>query len=169
MWVLKSKEGLKDAIVDTLEMSPIDGAKGLSKPIGSWDVSAVTDMSRLFVDESGNAVDGAKTFNGDLSKWDVSRVTNMYGMFYSASSFNGDISKWDVSRVTHMEGMFSGASAFAQTLCGEWYTSTAHKDGMFTGSPGRICATNSDSKKNTSIETLTLTLNRNLVSTSTLT
>merc|ERR1719460_1891653 len=89
VWVLKSKAELKDAIVDTLEMSPIDGAKGLSKPIGSWDVSAVTDMSRLFVVESGNAIDGMKTFNGDLSKWDVSRVNNMQGMFFSLSSFTG--------------------------------------------------------------------------------
>ena len=59
MLVLKSKEGLKDGTADTLEISPKDGAKGLSKPIGSWDVSAVTDMSGLLLNDAGNPVDGA--------------------------------------------------------------------------------------------------------------
>ena len=118
MLVLKSKAELQDAIADTLEISPVDGANGLSKPIGSWDVSAVTDMSRLFVDESGNAIDGMNTFNGDLSKWDVSRVTNMHGMFFSVSSFKGkgDLSKWDVSRVTRMGSMFRHLTWFKGDL-----------------------------------------------------
>ena len=112
MWVLKSKAELQDAIVDTLEMSPADGAKGLAMPIGFWDVYAVTDMSELFVDNVQHPISGADKFNGDLSRWDVSMVTNMQGMFLRASSFNGDISKWDVSSVTEMEDMFAFASSF---------------------------------------------------------
>ena len=53
------------------------------------DVSRVTDMSNLFVDE--------KFFKGDLSKWDVSSVTHMNNMFMRATSFNSDIPKWDMS------------------------------------------------------------------------
>ena len=176
--VLKSNEGLKDALVETLEMSPIDGAKGVSKPIWSWDVSAVTDMSKLFVDDFGQAVEGATKFNGDLSKWDVSRVVNMASMFFPMKSFNGDLSKWDVSKVTDMVSMFrsassfnsdisnwnvssvvrmnvmfSGASSFAQKLCGDaWVSSTAAQFGMFTGSLGQIC-TNFPPSKATSIKT----------------
>ena len=134
-------------------------------PIGSWDVSAVADMSLLFYHD---VVPGADKFTGDISKWDVSRVTNMWAMFYSASSFNIDISKWDVSKVGSMEEMFYGASSFTQMLCGTWQTSTADKKGMFEGSNGRICMSSattstriSSSKQPTSVIcqiSLTMTL-----------
>ena len=64
------------------------------------DVSNVTDMSLLFLQESD--------FNGDISQWDVSRVIDMEGMFCN-SQFNGDLSRWNVSNVTNMINMFSGA------------------------------------------------------------
>ena len=72
--------------------------------ISEWDVSNVTDMSRMF--------DRARSFNGDLSKWDVSNVTNMVGMFYRAYDFDGNISKWNVSNVTNMSFMFNRAFSF---------------------------------------------------------
>ena len=109
MWVLKSKAELQDAIVDTLEMSPINGADGLSKPIGSWDVSAVTDMSSLFAQEFLKEIEEAYKFNGDLSKWDVSSVTDMYRTFYKATAFDQTISAWNTSKVTTMEYMFEGS------------------------------------------------------------
>ena len=55
------------------------------------DVSAITDMSELFIK--------MKDFNGDVSGWNVSNVTNMINMFYDCESFNKDISGWDVSKV----------------------------------------------------------------------
>ena len=126
-----------------------DYSNGLHGPIGSWDVSTVTDMRYMFY--------GASSFNGDLSKWDVSSVTTMERMFYGASSFNGDLSKWDVSSVTTMRDMFYRASSFAQTLCGAWSTSKAVKNNMFSFSPGRLCLSTSTSKT-TSIKPPTLTL-----------
>jgi surface protein len=36
--------------------------------ISQWDVSKVTNMSRMFC---------AGQFNGDISQWDVSKVTNI--------------------------------------------------------------------------------------------
>ena len=67
--------------------------------ISDWDVSNVTNMSRIFnkCKYTGD--------NGDISDWDVSNVTNMNGMF-SLSKFTGDISNWDVSNVTSMRSMF---------------------------------------------------------------
>ena len=41
--------------------------------IADWDVSGITDMSRLFSD-LGN-------FNADISSWDTSSVTDMSRMF----------------------------------------------------------------------------------------
>ena len=64
--------------------------------ISEWDVSNVTEMSQMFV---------YSRFNGDISKWDVHNVTNMSCMF-KYSKFNGDISRWDVSNVTNMSFMF---------------------------------------------------------------
>ena len=81
----------------------IDGSITASTPltggvtygdINLWNVSAVTDMSNLFKDETA--------FNSDISRWDVSSVTNMNAIFKSASAFNQDISSWEVSSVTDM-------------------------------------------------------------------
>ena len=41
-------------------------------PVADWDVSAITDMSRLFYSQK---------FNADLSNWDTSGVTDMSQMF----------------------------------------------------------------------------------------
>ena len=165
----KSRGELQAAIRACLILSPKDCSIGPHGPIGSWDVSEVTDMSQLF---NKHFAPGADMFTGEISGWDVSKVTHMYGMFHSASSFNGDISEWDVSRVSSMIymfhraasfnvdisawdvsrvismlGMFNEASSFTQTLCGAWSTSKADKTHMFDGSPGRVCTTTTSSSK----------------------
>jgi len=72
------------------DMSEMFRGRGTFKgDISRWDVSKVTDMSRMFA---------YSPFNGDISKWDVSNVRNMTAMF-AISQFNGDISQWDVSNV----------------------------------------------------------------------
>merc|ERR1719174_2316071 len=135
----KSKGELEAAIRECLKQST-HCSKGPHGPIGSWDVSAVTDMSHLFT--PGNTlIPGADKFNGDISKWDVSSVTDMGYMFAEALSFNGDISKWDVSKVKQMGMIFYGAKSFSKTLCGAWQKSTAGKSNMFSGSSGKIMCT----------------------------
>jgi surface protein len=58
----------------------LDEARKFNQPLGSWDVSAVTDMSGTFA--------GASEFNQSLDSWDISNVTNMFNMFYGASNFS---------------------------------------------------------------------------------
>ena len=88
-----------------------DLAIELYGPVGTWNVSGITDMSGLFGD-----VDG---FNEDIGDWDVSSVTTMAGMFASNAAtndgrtdecdgFNQFIGHWDVSSVTDMRDMFRG-------------------------------------------------------------
>ena len=131
----KSKVQLQRAIAVCLILSP----KGdcLTSAYGSirkWDVSRITDMSRIFSD--------ATSFNGDISKWDVSRVKDMSSMFLAARTFNHDLSKWDVSRVANMDHMFRQANSFKRKLCGPaWLHSRAISTTMFAGSPGSISQT----------------------------
>ena len=91
--------------------------------ISSWDVSSVTDMSGMFYD--------ATSFNGDISSWDVSSVTDTSGMFVDATSFNGDISSWDVSSVTDMYVMFGNARAFNGDISSWDVSSVTDMAGMF--------------------------------------
>jgi surface protein len=93
--------------------------------ISNWDVSRVTDMSRLFADK--------ENFNDDISRWNVSNVTNMIDMFNNARSFNQPIGKWNVSNVTIMNRMFDNARAFNQPI-GAWNVSKVTRMmGMFWG------------------------------------
>jgi surface protein len=85
-----------------------NGATSFNDPIGSWDVSNVTDMSFMFWH--------AKNFNQNLESWDVSMVKNMHRMFEMAESFNQPIGSWNVSNVENMDGLFYGASVFNNTL-----------------------------------------------------
>ena len=70
--------------------------------IALWDVSSVTNMANLFLNDT--------LFNSDISTWDISNVTDVSGMFKNALSFNGDISSWD--GVTNMNSMFENAESW---------------------------------------------------------
>jgi len=95
------------------------GAKTFyGNPIGSWDVSMVSDFSKVF---NAQRNPRTATFNEGLGQWDVSRATNMSQMFSGAAKFNQDISNWDVSSVTNVYFMFHGAYAFRQDLS-RWKT-----------------------------------------------
>lgn len=48
-------------------------------PIGSWNVSLVTDFSSVFDGDVRNSL--AREFNDDISEWDTSVATTMYRMF----------------------------------------------------------------------------------------
>ena len=66
--------------------------------ISNWDVSNVTNMTRMF--------SNCKPFNNSIYAWDVSNVTTMANMFSWCRSFNQDISNWDVSNVTNDYNIF---------------------------------------------------------------
>jgi hypothetical protein len=92
---LTNKQALKDAILAYTNGPTTAGGVPLIElehgPIESWDVSAITNMDSLFLNNT--------VFNGDISTWDMSNVTTMYNMFDGATSFNQDISAWDLSSV----------------------------------------------------------------------
>ena len=120
------------------------GEKNHGEP-NTWDVTLVTDMSRLIAvpdmfsdlrmfnasidkwdtsavtDMSWMFMD-AKAFNQPLDGWDTKKVTDMSDMFHSVTSFNQPLNGWDTSQVTAMHGMFGDAKAFNQPL-NDWDTS----------------------------------------------
>ena len=80
------------------DMSHLFEDTNFNGDISKWNVSNVTNMSRMF--------SYCSLFNQDISSWDVSNVNNMRGMFYLCSKFNQDISGWDVSNVTGIFAVF---------------------------------------------------------------
>jgi len=136
------RQALYDAVMSCLAEVPtgkdccqserVDcGAAGTTE-MPDWDVSQVTDMSYMFVQEEWEGVTvGWPAFNQDLSRWNTSAATDMSHMFDGATAFNSDISRWDTSAVTSMHDMFVGAEAFNGDLS-NWNTSAVtNMSGMF--------------------------------------
>jgi surface protein len=71
-------------------------------PIGSWDVSQVTDFSYAFANERNSQV---IDFNEDIGQWNTSSAVSMSYMFAGAVLFNQDISSWSTGKVINMTGM----------------------------------------------------------------
>ncbi|GLU44491.1 BspA family leucine-rich repeat surface protein [Allomuricauda sp. NBRC 101325] len=95
--------------------------------IGSWDVSNVTNMARMFYNNAN--------FNENLENWNVGKVTEMASMFENAELFTGDgIAQWDVSLVENMEGMFTNAINFDQSLENWVISNVSNMTDMFNGS-----------------------------------
>jgi len=85
-----------------------------------WDVSRMTDMTRLFKDRT--------EFNQDISRWDTSSVTSFKETFRNASSFNQDLSGWGLSPGVDFTATFLDAGAFAQPV---WTWPHASSTGVF--------------------------------------
>lgn len=87
-------------------------ASSFNQDISGWDVSNVTDMSRMFQGATSfNNGDAPGESNNPLT-WNTSNVTDMGYMFYLARSFNQDISGWNVDNV-NSSAYFSINSALA--------------------------------------------------------
>ncbi len=86
----------------------------LRNNISNWDVSRVTNMSRLFFRDH---LFLDNNFNETLN-WDVSNVRNMDFLFDMCHNFNngGVPLNWNVSNVESMNYMFNSCSRFNQPL-----------------------------------------------------
>jgi uncharacterized protein YjbI with pentapeptide repeats len=100
-------------------------------PMGAWDVSRLTNFSRVFDPDRTQALARARlpsrpsTFNEDLRNWDVSNAVTMEGLFAGAISFVGvGLEYWNVSRVQTFAYTFAWTSQFNGNISG-WDTSNA--------------------------------------------
>lgn len=82
------ESNLIQAINDYLSTTP----SRTYPPIGTWDVSRITDMTRLFTRRIMTDADNSKLEG--IGDWDVSNVTIMGTMFGGCISFNQPLNAW---------------------------------------------------------------------------
>lgn len=97
-----------------------------------FDVSNVTDMSRMFYICSG------LTGELNLSSWNVDNVINMSSIFNRCSKLtNINVSTWNTSQVTNMNGMFFSGTTLASINISNFNTSNVTDMGsMFSSCTG---------------------------------
>jgi surface protein len=103
-------------------------------PIGTWDVSRLTNFSRVFDPNRSPASVRAGTFNQDLRGWDVSNAVTMERMCVGSENFRGfGLDRWNVGLVQDFSYMFANAKVLDADLSA-WNTSSATTmKGMFYG------------------------------------
>lgn len=84
------------------EGTTVFGVSG-SAPLSNFDMSKVTDASRMFA---------ISNFNSDIANLKFGSAAKLTEMFLNNPVFNRDISTWDVSNVSAMDYMLSGTTAF---------------------------------------------------------
>jgi gliding motility-associated-like protein/uncharacterized delta-60 repeat protein len=98
-------------------------ARAFNQDIGAWNTGAVTTMQEMFSE--------ASAFNQNIGGWNTAAVINMGFMFYIATAFNQNIGAWNTGAVTNMSTMFSEATSFNQNI-GSWNTgAVTDMSGMF--------------------------------------
>jgi hypothetical protein len=97
--------------------------------LGEWDVSKVTDFSRVFSKNrneagasaaSGNAKAASFAGFAAISKWKTTSATTLHYMFSEAGAMNADLAGWDVSNVVSLENTFYNAASFVGTGIDAW-------------------------------------------------
>ena len=84
------------------------GADAFDQPLGSWDTSAVEDMSYTFA--------YMKRFNQPLASWDLSALKHLDCTFYRNDAFAQDLRRWELPDTASSNFTFHKASSFDLNL-----------------------------------------------------
>ena len=87
--------------------------------ITSWNTNNVTDMNRMFQNNSAfNQNLAANIGFSGTGSWNTGNVVSMERMFQTATSFDQNIRYFNVTSVTNFGSMFVGATAMQSTYTG---------------------------------------------------
>lgn len=114
-------------VANMFEFTPNFG-KDNTFTLGSWNMSKVTDCTRMFY-SSG--------FNCSVANWAFGENCLLVEMFTKTTAFNQDISSWDVRNVKDMADMFRESGAFVRSIIGWKLDSCTTFDYMFRDSAFR--------------------------------
>ena len=102
-------------------------AYAFNQNIGSWNTSAVTDMSSMF--------SRADSFNQNIAAWNTGAATDMRSMFRLAIAFNQNIGAWTLPSTVDIRNMFDDSgmdcSNYSATLIG-WSANPSTPNGRNT-------------------------------------
>lgn len=143
------------SVTDMSSMFEVASSQLLTIDSKFWDVSSVTDASRLFYSVFVTEID-VSTWNTsnfqnidetfydwgnlplDLRAWDVSNVTSMDSLFHHAYKSSINVSGWNTSNVADMDEVFYDFH-FGKLWASGWDTSNVTTmDGVFGTFQGRI-------------------------------
>ena len=86
----RGRDELFEAVTQYIELGRLASTEHPCGDINTWDVSQITDMSKLFCGNTWAGCPSDRTeYDVDIRDWDTSSVTNFDMMFYGASRFNG--------------------------------------------------------------------------------
>ena len=84
-----------------------DSTNTFDKPIGTWDVSSVTNFQKFMAKN--------QVFDQDLSSWNTANVTNMSYMFESCSALRagngGTTAGWSIASLVNANQMWGGSTS----------------------------------------------------------
>ena len=96
--------------------------------ISGWDVSGVTDMTRM--------LEACTGFNQDIGVWDVGNVTTVLNMLNGSTAFDQDLGSWDITSLTDATAFLLGVTlsvANYESLLVGWEANTHNSTVTFHG------------------------------------
>jgi len=86
-------------------------ATSFNQNIGSWDVSRVTNMFRMF----RNTPNFNNSGSDSIRNWDTSNLTNIQEMLYGENAFDQPLDGWDISSITNAFNFMFSATGLSTT------------------------------------------------------
>jgi len=113
---------------------------------GSWDTSAITDMSNMFQ---------TTLFNKYIGLWDTSSVTTFKQMFSGNTAYNRNMNTWNVEASTNFTDMFLAVTLSTSNYEGlliSWANQNINNALSFNGGLSKYCSQAARTARNSLVQ-----------------